>query len=79
MCDLTAGGGVDCLAGLPLQYLEHSRALAGVLRRWSVEAWLEGVTSQLFSIVWSLVGRLLRFGGLIDPQSSPLGQRGGRS
>ena len=83
MFDLAAGGvggvgGGGDLAGLPLQYLEHSRPLAGVLRRWTVEARLEGVASQLFSIVWSVVS-LLRFGGLIDPQSSPLGQRGGRS
>ena len=74
------GGGVgDALARLPLQYLEHSCSLAGVLRRRSVEAWLEGVTSQLFSIVRSVVSSLLRSGGLIDPQSSPLGQRCGRS
>ena len=43
-----------------------------------VEAGLEGVTSQLFSIVWSVVRSLLRSGGLIDPQSPPLGQRSGR-
>ena len=59
------------LPRLSFQHLEHG-ALAGVLRRRTVEAWLEGVASQLFSIVWSAVS-LLRSGGLIDPQSSPLG------
>ena len=68
-------GGVGSPAGLPLQHLEHSGSLAGVLGRRAVEAWLEGVTSQLFSVVWSVVLSLLRFGRLIDPQSPPLRQR----
>ena len=65
------------LPRLSFQHLEHG-ALAGVLGRRTVEAWLEGVASQLFSIVRTAV-ILCRFGGLIDPQPPPLGERGGGS
>ena len=63
------------LPRLSFQHLEHG-ALAGVLRRRTVETWLEGIASQLFSVVGTAV-ILSRFGGLIYPQSPPLGQRGG--